>query len=47
MNNNDNEQIAKGIGYLIAKGLLAALMAYLITTYTLPFWVAFILIFVA
>lgn len=47
MNNNDNEQIAKSIGYLIGKGLIAALMTYLITAYALPFWVAFVLILVA
>lgn len=33
------------VGYLLAKGLLAYLMAFLITTYNLPLIIAALLIF--
>ena len=33
--------------YVLAKLSASLLMAYLITTYTLPFWVAVILIFIS
>lgn len=44
MNNNDP---SFAIGYLIGKVLISILMAWLITTYSLPFWLAALLIFMA
>jgi len=36
---------AELIGFLVGKTLAACLMAYIITTYSVPFWLAAVLIF--
>lgn len=43
MNNNDQSAAYK-LGYVIAKIIASAIMAYVITIYNPPFWIAFILI---
>ena len=43
MNNTDNITF---FSTLIAKALLACLMAFLITAYPVPFWAAALLIFI-
>jgi len=44
MNNNDP---SFAVGWLIGKTLACLLVAWLITTYSLPFWAAALLIFLA
>lgn len=45
MNNKPTEGPAL-FGYIMAKALLATLMAFVITTYSPPMWVAALLIFI-
>jgi len=44
MNNNDP---SFAVGFLLGKVLASLLVAWLITAYSLPFWAAALLIFVA
>ena len=46
-NNNNNDDPAFAVGFLIGKVLISILMAWLITTYSLPLWLAALLIFMA
>lgn len=43
MNNNDQSAAYK-LGYVIAKIIASAIMAYVITVYNPPLWIAFVLI---
>lgn len=43
--NNQPKEPAEIIGFFIGKITASALMAFLITNYQLPMWLAFILIF--
>jgi hypothetical protein len=45
--NNDDQSAAYKTGYVIAKIIASAIMAYVITVYNLSFWIAFILILLA
>lgn len=44
--NDSSKTSAEIIGHLIGKALAACLMAYIITTYSAPFWLAAILILI-
>ena len=43
--NNTPKEPAEIIGFFLGKVAAACLMAYIITTYSVPFWLAAVLIF--
>jgi hypothetical protein len=45
MNNNNTKTASQLFGEALAKGCLATLMAFIITTYGTPLWLSALLIF--